>query len=40
MLSPWSPVQMALKCSDLGHLASEEHVHRKWVMLLEEEVSG
>ena len=29
---------MALKCSDLGHLASPESVHRKWVQLLEEEM--
>ena len=29
---------MALKCSDLGHLASSHSVHRKWVLLLEEEM--
>ncbi len=29
---------MALKCCDLGHLATQEDVHRKWVVLLEEEV--
>lgn len=31
-------IQMALKCADLGHLASPETVHRKWVQLLEEEM--
>ena len=31
-------LQVALKCSDLGHLASSETVHRKWVQLLEEEM--
>jgi hypothetical protein len=31
-------IQVALKCADLGHLASPEHVHRKWVQLLEEEM--
>ena len=30
--------KMAMKCADLGHLASAEHVHRKWVGLLEEEM--
>ena len=30
--------QMALKCADLGHLASEESVHRRWVAVLEEEM--
>ena len=29
---------MALKCADLGHLASSERVHRRWVMALEEEM--
>ena len=29
---------MALKCADLGHLASPQRVHRKWVHLLEEEM--
>ena len=29
---------MALKCADLGHLASAESVHLKWVGLLEEEM--
>ena len=29
---------MAMKCADLGHLASAERVHRKWVTLLEEEM--
>ena len=29
---------MILKCTDLGHLASEESVHRKWVAALEEEM--
>jgi hypothetical protein len=28
--------QVALKCADLGHLASPRTVHRKWVHLLEE----
>ena len=28
---------MAMKCADLGHLASAENVHLKWVSLLEEE---
>ena len=31
-------LQMALKCADLGHLASAEGVHLKWVGLLEEEM--
>ncbi|GAX86004.1 hypothetical protein CEUSTIGMA_g13420.t1 [Chlamydomonas eustigma] len=30
--------KVALKCADLGHLASPLHVHRKWVHLLEEEM--
>lgn len=30
--------KMAMKCADLGHLASAEHVHVKWVHLLEEEL--
>ncbi|GAX85226.1 hypothetical protein CEUSTIGMA_g12646.t1 [Chlamydomonas eustigma] len=30
--------KMALKCSDLGHLASPEDVHRRWVLALEEEM--
>ena len=30
--------QVALKCADLGHLASEDRVHRKWVAALEEEM--
>ena len=34
----WSCSQVALKCSDLGHLASIEKVHRKWVEVLEEEM--
>ncbi len=29
-------MQVALKCADLGHLASPRTVHRKWVHLLEE----
>ena len=29
---------MALKCADLGHLASAQHVHLRWVHLLEEEM--
>ena len=29
---------MALKCADLGHLASPQRVHRQWVHLLEEEM--
>ena len=29
---------MAMKCADLGHLASAESVHLKWVTLLEEEM--
>lgn len=28
---------MALKCADLGHLASPRVVHKKWVQHLEEE---
>lgn len=31
------PSQVALKCADLGHLASPRPVHRKWVCFLEEE---
>ena len=31
-------VQVALKCADLGHLASEDRIHRKWVAALEEEM--
>ena len=27
---------MAMKCADLGHLASAESVHLKWVHALEE----
>ncbi|GAX85340.1 hypothetical protein CEUSTIGMA_g12757.t1 [Chlamydomonas eustigma] len=30
--------KMAMKCSDLGHLASAREVHLKWVGLLEEEM--
>lgn len=30
-------LQVALKCADLGHLASPRVVHRKWVSYLEEE---
>jgi hypothetical protein len=30
-------MQVALKCADLGHLASPRVVHRKWVGYLEEE---
>ena len=30
--------QVALKCADLGHLASPRGVHRQWVTLLEEEM--
>lgn len=30
-------LQMALKCSDLGHIASALPVHLKWVACLEEE---
>ena len=33
-----SPLQMAMKCADLGHLASAKSVHLKWVSLLEEEM--
>lgn len=29
---------MALKCADLGHLAHKRDVHRRWVMVLEEEM--
>lgn len=29
---------MALKCADVGHLASPRHVHKKWVQYLEEEL--
>ena len=29
---------MAMKCADLGHLASAEKVHLQWVSLLEEEM--
>ena len=28
---------MAIKCADLGHLAAEWDVHRRWVSVLEEE---
>ena len=31
-----TPLQIALKCSDLGHLTSSIEVHKKWVALLEE----
>ena len=31
-------IQIALKISDLGHLASSLEVHKKWVALLEEEM--
>ena len=31
-------MQMVMKCADLGHLASEESVHMKWVSALEEEM--
>lgn len=41
----WSPkttpplhIQIALKCADLGHLAAEHDVHKRWVLLLEEEM--
>lgn len=37
MLGP-SPLQMALKCSDLGHLCAPRDVHIQWVNRLEEEV--
>lgn len=30
-------LQVALKCADLGHLASPRPVHRRWVACLEEE---
>mmetsp|Transcript_25460 Transcript_25460/g.55342 ORF Transcript_25460/g.55342 Transcript_25460/m.55342 type:complete len:787 (-) Transcript_25460:1267-3627(-) len=30
-------LQVALKCADLGHLASPRTVHKKWVQYLEEE---
>ena len=33
-----SPLQMALKCSDLGHLCAPRDVHIQWVNRLEEEV--
>ena len=29
---------MAMKCADLGHLASAKSVHLKWVHALEEEM--
>ncbi|GFH22778.1 3'5'-cyclic nucleotide phosphodiesterase [Haematococcus lacustris] len=32
----WTPV--ALKCADIGHLAAQPEVHRRWVLLLEEEL--
>ncbi|KAF5833462.1 hypothetical protein DUNSADRAFT_10217 [Dunaliella salina] len=31
-------LQMALKCADLGHLTHVRDVHRRWVLLLEEEM--
>ncbi|GAX77145.1 hypothetical protein CEUSTIGMA_g4591.t1 [Chlamydomonas eustigma] len=31
-------LQMSLKCADLGHLASPEPVHKRWVQRLEEEI--
>eukprot|EP00983_Pelagomonas_calceolata_P002649 87860-Pelagomonas_calceolata.AAC.1 len=31
-------LQMALKCADLGHLTHARDVHRRWVLLLEEEM--
>lgn len=31
-------VQVALKCADLGHLASSKDVHLHWVSRLEEEL--
>jgi hypothetical protein len=30
-------LQVALKCADLGHLAEELAVHKRWVRCLEEE---
>jgi hypothetical protein len=30
-------MQMALKASDLGHLAAPREVHKQWVAALEEE---
>ncbi len=38
MLAPsFARPQVALKCADLGHLASPRVVHKKWVQYLEEE---
>uniref|UniRef100_A0A7R9VPE0 PDEase domain-containing protein n=1 Tax=Chlamydomonas euryale TaxID=1486919 RepID=A0A7R9VPE0_9CHLO len=31
-------MQIALKCADVGHLASELRVHKRWLALLEEEM--
>lgn len=31
-------LQLALKCADLGHLASSTEVHKEWVGRLEEEM--
>ncbi len=35
-MSRW--LQMALKCTDLGHLAAPWAVHQRWVAGLEEEL--
>ncbi|KAJ9511675.1 hypothetical protein QJQ45_017984 [Haematococcus lacustris] len=31
-------LSVALKCADIGHLAAQPEVHRRWVLLLEEEL--
>ena len=31
------PVQIVLKCADIGHLAAAPETHKKWAYLLEEE---
>jgi hypothetical protein len=36
-LADMTLLQVALKISDLGHLASSHHVHLRWVANLEEE---
>ena len=33
-------LQLALKCSDLGHISTSLPVHLRWVAGLEEEVGG
>ena len=32
-----APVQMVLKCADIGHLAADTATHKKWSLKLEEE---